>query len=81
MIYFEIATGGFHGYFYYVNRVTLVIIAKFERFISVLTKEKCVIYRHTVQLKQNKLLSLFITFTLRRMSYFGVLCQPLTQCK
>ena len=30
MIYFEIATGGFHGYFYYVNRVTLVIIAKLK---------------------------------------------------
>ena len=82
-MYFENATGGMHSYFYYVNfagnsnncqNKGLQAIIKIAVYISVFNR-KCVIYRHIVPLKQNK-----VTFTIR-YELFGVLCPPMTRCK
>ena len=40
-----------------------------------------VIYQHIVPLKQNKVCSLFITFTLREMRYLVYSVPPMTRCK
>ena len=77
-MYFANDPGGIHGYFYHVNSDDnsnncqikgLQKVIKLAIFISVFNK-KYVIYRHILPFKQNKLFPLFITFTLRYMSYF-----------
>ena len=85
---FANVTSGIHGDFYYANlgdnsnncNTCLQEIIKFGRFVSVFYK-KCIMYRHILPIKHNKLFYLFNTFTLREMSYLVYSVPPMTRCK
>ena len=83
------ATSVIHGHFYYVylgdysNNYKvegLQEIIKCGIFIQFLAKNG-VICKHFVSLKQNKMFPLFITFTLRDMSYLVSSVPPMTRYK
>ena len=85
---FANATSDIHGDFYYFNPGDnsnnckikgLQAIIQIAIFISVFNP-KCVIYRHIVPFKQNKLFLFHYIYT-KRDELFGTLCPPITRCK